>query len=450
MKANLIIAFLATFILVAVPTSAQQVPPLQVTPAPVMSNLSLDASPSVRVGEPAPLRLNLTDQYGAPIDSDKDIRFNVRAVGSKPDRGVVVIPKGESSAIINVASDSPGISSVSVEPASPISAIAETSTRVAFTPPSSYKPHLPLSLLLSVLPSSRLRAVLDKAQVTVYVVDQTKVPVSAPYDFDLSFPGLDQVMTPNPLHINAGSTTVTGTAATQTPGNYQLKPIVTPPTSVMSDTQTLVFENPIQGLRILADPSYVKTIFRPHIKIKIGLYDVRGNWIPTDHDLTIILRVDPAGAGQLGVSDITLNTGKSTFETTFIPSAEGVATISALTEKGLNIDPAKPEFHFAFVVFLIVAGVGGVAGSIARNATQTLTPPKKRFVLGAIAGAFFGMLAYLLAPVIVSVSFKPEVLQNGSKLFEAFLWGFAGGGGGASLFAKFFPNAGAPTAAVRG
>jgi hypothetical protein len=408
-----------------------------------LPKLSVTADTTVAAaGKPVQLKLQLSDQTGAPIFTDRDLQFNVEAPGAKPDQSLVVIPKGQTSALLNVRSDSPGVSSVTFEPASASSALAQTSAQVAFSPGPDYKPRLPLSLLLRVLPGSKLRATLDKAELILLVVDQSRVPVPAPHLFVVRFPGLDEVITPFPLNIEAGSPEATAVLATQVPGNYELNPVVVPPISVLSDAPTLVFENPVAGLRILADPSYVKAVFRPHVPIKAGLYDVRGNSISTDHDLTVILRVDPLGAGRLTTSQFTLPRGNSTIATIFTPSDEGRATISALTEKGLNIEVGQLEFHYAFTLFVIVALIGGIAGGIVRNALQSATPPRGRYILGILAAAFFGVLAFILAPVIVSVSFKPEVLQNSSKLFEAFLWGFIGGGTGAKLFEKVFPNVG--------
>jgi hypothetical protein len=50
------------------------------------------------------------------------------------------------------------------------------------------------------------------------------------------------------------------------------------------------------------------------------------------------------------------------------------------------------------------------------------------------------VVTYLIAPLLVGLSLKPAGLENGSKIFEAFAWGFFGGGSGITLLGRIFAN----------
>ncbi len=400
-------------------------------------------SPTMVNSKPADLEIKLMDSTGAPFIADKDLQWRVSAYGGRPDRDLVVIQRGQSQAHLTITRDVPGVSYVSVQPVGASSALGATGVQIAFSAKRDYRPLLPLSLFLNVIRGAKLRASVDKVHVTGLIEDRARVPVPAPRDYEVTFPGLSDLIKPYPMHFKAGSPEGEEVVlAAQTPGVLPFTPVVNPPLSIVSNASSLEFDSPILGLRIICDPCYVKAVSRQNIKVKIGLMDVHANWIASDGDRTVILRVDPPDAGRLGTSEFTILRGTSTYETTFTPYKECIAKITALAEQGFIIQTAQIEFHYAFSLFLIVAAIGGMAGGSVRELIQTGKLRFKSFIRGVLAGALFGMLAYILAPALVSVSFKPEILQNASKLFEAFLWGFVGGGGGTELFARLLPGGG--------
>jgi hypothetical protein len=91
--------------------------------------------------------------------------------------------------------------------------------------------------------------------------------------------------------------------------------------------------------------------------------------------------------------------------------------------------------------------VGGLVGGIVRNGLGPNHSPK-RLATDVLGGLAVGVLVYLLAPLLIALSLKPAGLENGSKIFEAFFWGFFGGGSGIALLGKIFSNRGAQGATV--
>jgi len=397
-------------------------------------------------GKPADFEIKIVNSAGEPVVADREFRLRVSTVGASADKDLILIPKGQSQTHINIRRDSPGVSYVSVTPLEASSVRPATDVPVAFSAEPDYKPVPPLTLILNVS-QSKLRAGIDKVKVSGLIEDKARVPVPAQHDYDISFPGLSDLITPYPMHIKTGSSGGECTLASPTPGILPFTPAVNPPLTIVSNASTVEFDSPILGLRILADPSYINAVTRRSTQVKVGFFDVHKNWIGPDDDRTVILNVEPPDAGTLGISAVTIPKGIAVYETKFTPLKEGVAKITALTEPGLIVDTAQIEFHYAFSLFLIIAALGGIAGGVVRHLVQGGKQDFKSIVLAGGLGTLLGLLAYILAPALVSVSFKPESLQNASKLFEAFLWGFIGGGSGAALFAKLLPTASQPPAA---
>jgi hypothetical protein len=208
---------------------------------------------------------------------------------------------------------------------------------------------------------------------------------------------------------------------------------------VISDANSVEFVSPIVGLRLIADPSYAERVSRPKIALKIGLVDAQGNWIASDKDRTVLLRADPATGGVLGKAEITIPKGNSVAETTFVPSGEGKTTIKAVVREGLVVEPSEIEFKYASMYFWFLAALGGLIGGGVRNAIGT-DHSAKRILLHCLGGAVTGLLTYLLLPLIISLSLKPANLQTSSKVFEAFVWGFIGGGSGTPYWGEFLPR----------
>lgn len=409
--------------------TVQTIPMVAVTP------MSREMAP----GKSVDLEVKLVNSMREPVVADKDFHLRVSTSGASVDRDLIVIRKGQTRAHFNMKRDAPGISYVNVEPVEVSSALAATGIQVAFSPKSDYKPLLPLSLSLIISPGPKMKAG-DVARLTGLIVDRARVPVPASRDYDISFPGLSDLIMPYPMHIKTGSSGGEAFLTSQGPGTRPFTPTVNPPISIVSNATEVDFDSPIVGVRIIGDPSYIKAVSRHTVKVKVGLIDVHRNWIASDGDRTVILRVEPPDGGKLGTSEITILKGTSTSETQFTPYKEGLATITAQTEQGLIIQTAQIEFHYAFSFFLMIAAVGGIGGGFVREMLQTGKRPLVSYLCSMAVGAILGILAYVLAPALLSVSFKPEALLNASKPFEAFLWGFVGGGSGAALFGRVLPS----------
>jgi hypothetical protein len=411
-----------------------------------VSELRFNA-PAVTRGKDAKVEVNLIGIDGRPISPEKDLELHVTATGAKPSQDILIFPKGQSSATLDLKASERGISSVQFESiGSGASSPIQASTQIAFAAEGNYTPKLPLDMLIMVTPSATIKVSIGKAELHVLIVDQDRVPVPSPRDFEVSFLGLDGVLSPFPLHLKKGDLDSEATISSQSPGAYEVKPVTSPPTTVINEVPEVRFEAPTVGVRLLADPSYVKSVFSPTITIKGGFIDGQGNWSSIDHDTVVSLQVLPPGAGQVSPSNFTEHTGQTMFESQYKPLTEGPATVTAQVEKDLVVEPANLQFYYALWYFLLISAFGGVAGAVVRYCLQAPRPSVKHGMIGILSGVFFGPLAYVFAPLLVEVSFKPDLLQSSSKTLVAFLWGFVGGGSGAALFVRIFqPGPGGPS-----
>jgi hypothetical protein len=399
------------------------------------ARIALEAPTSVEAGQPAVVNIRLLGASGQPTAAEADIKFRVDTAGAVVEHQAVTIPKGETSAQVVISKGTPGISDVRVEQSDVPAGGFKANAQIGFSPSNNYRPIGPISLWLSVQPSTKLKAGIETAKIIVRYIDSQKVSIPANQDILVSFPGLKDKISPHPLRIPSGAPFGEADLSDNRAEIIALNPVPSPPVSVMSDSSTVEFVSPIVGLRLIADPAFAESVRHPKIALKVGLVDAQGNWIASDKDRTVLLQADPATAGVLGKTEITIPKGTSVTETTFVPSGEGTSTIKAVVGEGLLVEPAKIEFRNAYLYFWLLATVGGFIGGGVRNAMGT-DHSFKRCIYHCFGGAVTGLLSYLLLPLIISLSLKPENLQTSSKVFEAFAWGFIGGGSGVALLGK--------------
>lgn len=409
---------------------------------PVAQHLEIAGPRDLPRGQSRTFNVNLVDPQGRPITSNSDIKLQVNAPGTQVDHQVVVIPKGQSSAAVNISKQDAGISNIRVQQVETPGPGLAAATEVGLASDGSYHPVPPLSLWVSVRPlASKFKAGLDTPTVIVRWRDSQKLTVPAQQDIKVAFPGVGKALSTSPIAMHRGDTYAEATLTETQPEVVTLDAVSNPPMSIFSDTSTVEFVSPIAALKLIPDHSYLKTIFHPKIKVKIGLFDGEGNWIAADHDRAVVLQVDPPSAGTLSSSDVTIPQGQKLIEATFIPAKEGKATIKALTGETLTIQNADVEFYYAAPFFWMVAALGGLIGGIVKNALGN-DHSRKTIVVDVGGGFGVGVLAYILAPLLIALSLKPSGLENSSKIFEAFFWGFFGGGTGIALLGKIFAAGG--------
>ncbi len=404
------------------------------------ARIALEAPTSVEAGGKGVVNIRLLGAAGQPTAAETDVKFRIDAVGAAVEHQTITIPKGATSGQVVVSKDAPGISDVRVEQTDVAAGGFKANAQIGFSPSDDYRPVGAISLWLSVQPNTKLKAGIETAKIIVRYIDSQKVSIPARQDILVSFPGLADKITPYPLRIPSGAPFGEADLTDNRAEIIPLNPVPSPPVSVSSDSSTVEFVSPIVGLRLIADPAYAERVRHPKIALKIGLEDAQGNWIASDKDRTVLLQVDPATGGVLEKAEITIPKGNSVAETTFVPSGEGTSTIKAIVGEGLLVEPAKIEFRNAYLYFWLIAALGGLIGGGVRNAIGSDHSPK-RFLSHCFGGAVTGLLTYLLLPLIISLSLKPENLQTSSKVFEAFAWGFIGGGSGVALLGKILSAA---------
>lgn len=392
---------------------------------------------------PSKVDITLQDARGKPAAADRDIQLRVFKPGvTAPE--IVTVLKGSSSAQVSVVGKHAGLGEVSVEPVNTTSHILSATSEIGFAPEQAYTPVLPLNLTLSVSPRSQLFAGADTGKVVARLLDSRGIPTAATHDISVMFPEVSEWLEPHMLRIAAGSAVGSVTISSSAAGKLVLAPVVEPPSFRGSPIGTqrldIEFVNQIVALRLLADPRYAKAFSRPEFTVKAGLIDAQGNWIASDNDRTIVLRVEPPAAGRLREGELTIKRGTSVAQTSYMPNDEGVAKLSALGS-GLQVQDDQIHFSYAWTYFIMFAALFGFFGGVTKQALKGKWD-LKQFIIGAVVGTACGVLAYVLAPLIVTLSFKPEQLKNASKLFEAIAWGFVGGGGGPALLGRVFPSDG--------
>ncbi len=400
----------------------------------IPARLEVEAPRNVAGGETGKVNIKLLDAKGQPFTATKDLKFNVKTSAGQLNQQTVTILKGASSADVTVSKNAPGLSNIQVDAADLAAVGLAGGAQVGFTPNAGYTPVLPLSLLVTVQPATKLKAGMDTAKVVVRYVDKSNVPVPARSAIKIDFPGVGNLLTPASVTIAAGGLYGEADLSSSLPQIVPLNAIASPPIAV--NNATAEFVSPIAATRVIPDHTYVKSVRHRKITLVIGLIDDQGNWIASDKDRTLLLQVDPPSAGTFSVSSVTIPKGQSTVSATFTPLEEGPSRIKAVAGDIASPD-AGFEFHYAAMYFWLIASLGGLIGGGVRNALGDDHSVKK-IVVHVAGGLVIGVLTYLIAPLLVGLSLKPAGLENGSKIFEAFVWGFFGGGSGITLLGRIF------------
>jgi hypothetical protein len=401
----------------------------------IPTQLQIEAPKNVS-GSQGKLNIKLLDAKGQPIQASSDLKFTVKASEGQGQQ-TVVIHKGDTSADVAVSKSAPGLADFHVESAGASTMGLAGSTQIGFIPQSGYRPVPPLSLLLTVQPGVKLKAG-ETARVIVRYVDSHRIPVPAQSAIKVGFPGLGVLLSPASVNIPAGELYGEAALSSPQPQLISLNPVASPPTSVDNQAGTVEFVSPIVATRVVLSQPYVKSVRHPRITLTVGFMDSQGNWIAPDQDRVLILQVDPPSAGVLGVSSITVPKGQLNVSTTFVATEEGTSKIKAVSGDVVSQD-AGFEFYYGAIYFWFIAAIGGLIGGGVRNALGSDHSVKK-IVVHLGGGLVIGVITYLIAPLLVGLSLKPAGLENGSKIFEAFAWGFLGGGSGITLLGRIFSN----------
>lgn len=399
----------------------------------VPTHLEVEGPKNVVGGADGKLNIKLLDANGHPFTATKDLKFNVKASAGQLDHQTVIIHKGESSADVTVSKNAPGLSNIQVEAADNAAAGLAGGTQVGFTS-TGYRPVQPLSLLVTVQPATKLKAGVDTARVIVRYVDKTNVPVPTKTAIRVDFPGVSNMLTPSSVSIPAGSLFGEADLAVKSPQLVPLNAVASPP--IAANNAVAEFVSPIVATRVIPDHTYIKSVKHPKVDLAVGLIDDQGNWISSDQDRTLLLEVDPPSAGMFSESSVTIPKGQSTATVSFTPLQEGESKIKAVAGDIASPD-ASFEFYYAALYFWLIAALGGIVGGGVRNGLSDDHTTKK-IIAHVGGGLVIGVIAYLVAPLLVAVSLKPAGLENNSKIFEAFVWGFFGGGSGITVLGRIF------------
>lgn len=424
---------------------AQSTPiePLMPSRVTVVDSNLLPAIPDV----PQPVTIRLLDSAGIPVKADKDIELHIEA-----ERGLslgddsLLIRKGQSSAQLMITKRTPGISGIRITQAQVPTTVFGGHFDLDFAPESNYQPAPPLNVLLTVSPGNWLVLGSKIGKIIAFLRDNNGNPVDAGQDVTISFPKVVGDVSPCcPLDVKiakgqrVGETEVTST--TDVPHDDDLVADVSPPyaygkpISTTTGLQIHFTSAPITA-RIIATPDNPETVFKPTIQVRVELIGQNKNLTATDQPRTFRLNAYPTGeggGGRLEDQEITIREGSSSAQTTFVPYQEGITEINAEAGGPLKIEPGRVNFRYRWLAFLLIAGLGGAMGGIARQYARGRHSFMKYF-WSAVAGIFVGSLAFVLAPMLVSIGLKPEYLQSVTKLFEGFAWGFFGGFNGPRLF----------------
>lgn len=404
----------------------------------VPARLEVEAPKSIAGGQSGNVNVKLVDAAGNPIKAESNLSFRVNAAnGAQLSQQELVIPKGQSSANLTVSRVAPGISSIQVQQSGAEGGGLSATTQIGSTASQDYTPVPPFSLALSITPGNKLKAGIETAKIIIRMLDANKMTVPAMKDIKVAFPGLENLLTPPQISLSKGELYAEANLVSAQPQSITLNPLVFPTMPVQADASTIDFVSPILGIAVTSAEPFVKSVRRRSITINVTLKDAHGDPINSDRDRSVLLNVSPAAAGILQNANLTIPQGKPNVSTTFTPLQEGQASILISTGERLDIQNATQEFHYAAIYFWLIAAIGGVIGGIIRNALGTNHSPKT-IALHLAGGVFTGVVAYLVAPLLVALSLKPAGLENSSKIFEAFVWGVLGGGSGVHLLARLF------------
>jgi len=177
---------------------------------------------------------------------------------------------------------------------------------------------------------------------------------------------------------------------------------------------------------------------RVKVPVSVRLTDNEGNEAPAVADTDIEFRVS---LGSVDPDRVIIKAGKAVPDTgvSITSARNGTATVEA---SGLNLKDGTANIHFDFPIrLLVMAGIGGIIGSLVRKPKSTGHFSLKHWlastVVGVVVGVFFFVVAYLGALSLVP-SFSIVAIDkvpSGNEL-GALLLGFLAGLVGIGIFLK--------------
>lgn len=415
--------------------SPQAAPTPSPQAAPTPSQIVIEGPKNITKDQEEDLSVKLVDGRGDPVESNSDITLDVDAVGANVNQSAIVIPKGQTAANLTVSKNTPGLSTIRVTETGTLGALTAT-TQIGLSTGAAYTPIAPYSLWVTAQPI-KVRSGIESAEIIVRHMDKNKYCVPATKDISIKFPGIGQALTPHTLLIRAGECFIEGALSVAQPQIVKLEPTPSPAMSIVNEASNVEFVSPVASINVVTDnPSVKAALRRPKIPIYAILQDAQGNETKSECDRTIFLTAHPFGAGEFEHSQLTIMKGQTKVQTFFKPSDEGKFTIKAVAGGLPPLDLAL-QFQYTAVYFWLIAVIGGIVGGVVRNALGN-DHSRKTVAKHVAGGAAVGVLTSIVAPLLVALSLKPAGLENGSKIFEAFIWGLLGGGSGVAILGLIF------------
>ncbi len=397
------------------------------------ARLSIEAPTAPTSSSVQPLRVQLLDADGRPVAAGVPIRLKVGVSGGAVvDQPEVTIPKGASSATVNVKKERPGLTQVVVQQVATQGAVLNAAAQLSFAE-EEFVPKSPFAITFGISPGPKLRAGLDVGTIVARMVDANSKEFPARQDYEINFPelGAGTKLSPPVMRLTRGNSFAVASVSYDQPGSFLFKPSVNPHADVLSSVSEVDFVSPIVSAVVIPKHTYIEGIWPPKIEIAVGLTDARGNWFPSDENRVLVLKADPDSDGVFESSQIQIPKGTSAVTSYYTPLREGKAVVKA-TVRDLQNPEMTIEFRYKLWFFWGLSIIGGICGGIVKTALEGKRGARALFSAAGV-GCFTGILTYVLAPALDFKSLDPTV-QAGSKTFLAFLYGFIGGGVGFTLF----------------
>lgn len=405
---------------------------------PVRVELSAPAVPTSTSS--VPVQLRLLDVNGKPIYASEPMSFKINATDAHVDASQITIQKGSSSATLNVKKDKAGLAHIDVAQTGSRGAALSGGTELSFGADEEFVPKRPYTILFAIMPSPKLLTGGQSGTIVARMIDADNREFPARQEYKIAFP---ELMTrariqPRVMKISRNSSFAVAQISSDEAASLPFHPSIQPFMLFHSSTEVVDFVSPIVSAVVIPDHTYSEGTFPRKIRISVGLADARNNWIASDQNRTLVLKAVPESEGIFESNQILIPKGVSVVQTFFTPLREGKVTITAVSG-GLQSPEMSIEFRYKIWFFLILAITGGFLGGIVKRALEGQKQIKELWV-GALVGTFTGALAYLLAPVLDFKSAVPTI-QAGSKLFQAFVYGFLGGALGFLIFRSLISGA---------
>jgi len=366
--------------------------------------------------------------------------FKINAADAHIDATEITIPKGASSATLNVKKEKAGWAHIDAAQTNARGPAISGETQLSFGSDEEFIPKRPYAILFEVTPSSKLATSGEIGTIVARMIDANKREFPARQDYRIVFPELTTKVRVQPpeMRIGKDSSYAVARISSNEAASFPFHPSIRPPLPFESAIEKVDFISPIVSAVVIPDHTYLEATFPPKVQISVGLADARNNWISSDQNRTLVLRAVPESGGVFESNQIQIPKGVSVVKSFFTPLREGKVTITAVAG-GLQSPEMSIQFGYKIWFFLILAIIGGFSGGIVKHALEGEKDLKKLLV-SALVGTFTGALAYLLAPVLDFKSLVPTV-QAGSKLFQAFVYGFLGGALGFLIFSSLISRA---------